>query len=376
MKRVVLFLPFILLLGLFVLPQKSQGSEQSTIKVNYMNLSTFIPLKVYFFFRILSLMMFISVAQIADATEPSLTATVVNIAQLDSDYRKEYSHDAPLHLSGITSHEGRLFIIGDKKADRFLYEVEQKNGSWHVIKAIPLDLEGIPTLEGIPSLEGIACKGNYLFTVNEDPTRVYSFTIHNSQLKRNRQFFIDYKSFGVDPERGDDYNAGFEGIACDDKLRTLYLAKERNPRFILSVQLDKSMRDGKVVSQFDVPAANYTFTDDSLGEKKTFSGLTFHEGFLYVLERRAYSIAKIDPKTKELVARLNFSNLKDKKHGSLYHGGTKFGLAEAIVFHDGKILIGLDNNGESVDVNNKWVNKLGLSGREPAIVTLKRPSEF
>ncbi|QDT96259.1 SdiA-regulated domain-containing protein [Gimesia aquarii] len=311
---------------------------------------------------------------VCKADTPPLVAEIKSISQLHGSYRSKYSHSAPLHLSGITTHSGNLFVVGDKSNDRYLYGIEHKNGHWHIVSRLSLNYENDKRM---PSFEGVACKGNTLFVVNEDPTHIYSFSFNSksTQLDYNNEIKIDFDPTGLSINHWD--NSGFEGIAYDNQSRLLYLAKERNPRFILAVSLNHAVTRGIVVSQFDVPGT--TFTDDTqrhLGRKKTYSGLTFHNGFLYALERRGYSIIKIDPTKKIIVSRLSFAALKDGKYGSLYKEGTRYGLAEGIVFHNGNILIGIDNNGKDVDRDHNLVKMYNLSGNEPSIVILGKPDEF
>jgi hypothetical protein len=51
-------------------------------------------------------------------------------------------------------------------------------------------------------------------------------------------------------------------------------------------------------------------------------------------------------------------------------------MAEALIFNEQEIWIGLDNNAEPVNSDNKWMKMYNFEGTNPVIVVIERPEGF
>ena len=284
----------------------------------------------------------------------------VSIHQLSDDYGFPYGGTQSMNLSGFVGYKGRLFIVGDKGLDRSLYEIRKEGTQWRIISRVPLKFSS-------PSdLEGAFYSATGLFLVNESQQRVYWFDFDGNSAKR-RRLTIDFPKSMNSENWG---NAGLEGVAYDDESGLLYLAKERAPRAILVFAVKESDGSSAFIKQFDIqPPAG------ALGTH-SFSDLYFENGFLYALERRSLSVAKIDTETEQVVGRLDFSWIIDT-NGGLYDGDpNSYGLAEALLLTSDMVLIGLDNNGKPINDANKFAQRFNLNGTQPTILQVPRPAGF
>jgi uncharacterized protein YjiK len=150
-------------------------------------------------------------------------------------------------------------------------------------------------------------------------------------------------------------------VDCTKDL--MYVAKERSPREIFTVR----MSDWKVLrmDQLEPPVAK-----NAAGVDPDFSDLSFDRAHLYVLERSARQIAKVDPADMSVVARVSYESAER----GLYDADPRFGMAEGLVLSSSQIVLGFDNN--RTQLSRATVERFGVSGNPSAIIYFKRPSGF
>ena len=139
----------------------------------------------------------------------------------------------------------------------------------------------------------------------------------------------------------------------------MYLTKERQPRDIISVD----MNTWKIIDRFDIPQ----------NESNDFSDAKYENGHLYILERNGNYISKINIDSKEVVEKYHYKHVASHPEGKLFEP-SKYGMAEALLLLDDEIWIGLDNNGLFVSQFAKETYQ--LKGNEPIILKFKRPKGF
>ncbi len=287
-----------------------------------------------------------------------------------------------LELSGLVFVDGDLYAVADDSHQVFRVEWEGAQR----FKFVPtIDLDRIEQFrqyrlqakvvakeKGLKEwldLEGIAhCPGGRWFLVNERLRDV--FLLHPGMrfevLSWSKDLVPDLFDGGA--------NAGLEGVAVDCANNLLYLAKEREPRFILEMPLRNptmlrrmsmppSQRAGQRVIDFRGGPGLIELADD-------ISDMTFTDGHLYILERNTYEVAKVSVREGKVLARHSFF----KTAANLYDNDEPYGLAESLSVEQGKIHIGFDNNHRplSASAAQQW----GVSGAVPAILTYRRPPGF
>ena len=251
-------------------------------------------------------------------------------------------------LSGIAIPAGNYYVVADKGWNNYIYEIAHRDNSWEVINTLPLGLTEPIDLEGLDF-----CNGSF-YLINENGNKVYTLDANREM----RSVFIHYSGKGIDPKTWKK-NAGLEAIAvnCEDSI--LYLAKEREPRFLLEVD----MKYGIIENQFTIPEI----------ESNDFSDMKYEKGFLYMLERNGSCISKIDVRSKAVVNKVSYKYTSNMPAGKLYEP-SKYGMAEALLLTENEIWIGIDNNG--LKASKGAEDRFGLKGNQPSILRFRRPVGF
>lgn len=343
--------------------------------------------------------------------------TKLSLPSQDSQTENELSGSAKTK-SGLS-----LFVT-DGESDHYIYKLDIKNNSGESTLKPWLDLNSIPGFQEYVKntkertgktldLEGIAvCEKNNvqtIFLVNERARDIikiekiqdeFSFFEISSMLKDYISHFpekllsvtsiegqttgynkdpyaykLNYSAmalFGkVDPAKPQSMydNAGFEGIAADCEREKLYVAKERQPRYIVKTDFNGNV-DGILIVPTN--SRHYTAVLSPMDGKSNFliepdiSDLYFFEDNLFVLERNSGSIAQLQVDTGKLVARYDYSpwefiydELQPKTNMIM-----PFGMAETLVVSKKKeklnFRIGFDNGNE----NRLNAKGFGIFGRQ------------
>jgi SdiA-regulated protein len=290
-------------------------------------------------FFLLTILVFSGVAT-AQIEEKKLE--LIDIKQLDPDYKLRFD------LSGLVIYKEKIYAIADKDWNNFMYEIDFNDTHWYIKNTIELDFVAPLDLEGIENCN------DTIYIVDETTSDTYWFDKNWKKHVVNANF----QKFGENPHNWE-RSKGLEGIAIDCETRQMYLAKEREPRFIL--EMDMSTKN--IYHKFNIPEA----------ESNDFTDLRIENGYLYLLERNGNYIAKVDLKTYELVDKYTYKHICRAKEGKLYEP-TDYGMAEALLLFPDEIWIGLDNN--DLEVSEYAQKKYGLTGKNPAILKFKRPEGF
>lgn len=291
-----------------------------------------------------------------------------------------------LELSGILQTAGGYWAVSDNAEDHFIYllTIGKKGKGYRLIPTLDLTkLKGFNTVQDAflaelrvdkkhrrLDLEGITGCGDLLYVANE---RVRQVLIIDTKAKTIAKAPIDFSSY-ADLFKGE-ANAGFEGVAADCASQKLFVAKEREPRRIITVD----MRTWAVVADHDIGVSDrggqmiinpFNGGNGLMTINPDFADLTFDQGYLYVLERNTYEVTKVDPKTFEVVARVSYFNAEH----NLYETGDPYPQAEALSLSKDKIVVGIDHNGTPFTAA---ANKtFGFKGKAGSMFIFKRPAGF
>jgi len=294
---------------------------------------------------------------------------------------RAYFGKTAFELSGITATPGGIYAVGDGPAEHVLYRFEFQKNRFHLaprlnfktlkgFKEYTQELGGNQTLAVADrrfDTEGVAACGSTFYVVNERVRQVL-------ELKGGvlTALPIDFSKY---PElAAGEGNAGLEGIAVDCAQQLMYLAKERDPRRLVTV----AMKTWQVLAVNDLTPSersgqkviNYK-TGQGLQEISTdFADLAFDQGFLYVLERSAYEVAKVDPKTMTVVQRVSY--YLTTRH--MYDSDEPFAKAEALTLTKDRIVVGEDNNAEPLAQRAQVI--YGVKGSHPGLYFFHRPQGF
>jgi len=260
-------------------------------------------------------------------------------------------NDTRFDLSGMVDFQGKILVIADKEWDKFIYEVEVGSDNFKCGTFIDL----CPDFK--MDIEGIDYSNKHFYLIEETTNDVYEVFIGLCKMSK---LPIPFDKFGID--RSEWGNKGFEGIAVDGVNQILYLAKEREPRRIFSVDLKTLDISEPFVDQlFD-------------GGGHDISDMKYENGFLYIMERGLGQITRINIETKEKVSVSYQDYVYSNGYRMYMNQNPQYGMDEAFMLRNNEIWIGIDNNGDPVSEYGKSV---GLKdGNKTAIIVFKRPKGF
>ncbi|MCF8232619.1 MAG: SdiA-regulated domain-containing protein [Bacteroidales bacterium] len=287
-----------------------------------------------------------------------LMLTAINISGQGQNTRY-YRMEKPLHimevvvseerfdLSGICLKGDNWWVVADKPWNHFLYRVDTLNNQ------VVLETKTDVSVSGRMDLEGIDYAENGFFFCNERSSAVFKY--HRGEVTRLALEWdsIEFESWG---------NTGLEGIAFDSENQTIYLGKERQPQKIFKTKAD----GGKVREVLKKLTSEHDFQ---------ISDLKYDSSYLYVLDRKNYRVLKIDVSEQLLKAVLNYGNVMNH-NGEKFYENTRYPMAEALMFDQNRLIIGLDNNSNNFNEKNKWVKQANLEGNNPVIIIFERPQHF
>lgn len=270
-----------------------------------------------------------------------------------SVHQMETKDKKPFDLSGMVEVDDHIYVVADKNWNRFVYEIELSNRSFAITNKYELITNDELDLEAIDYNQGT------FYLANEKEGKIYSLDADKlfSDEALPHTLDLDFEQYDLKPDSWG--NAGWEGLAIDSSENRMYLIKERQPRFILPVDLSGM----NCQPMYNIPES----------ESGDFSDAKFEGGYLYILERLGNYIAKVDPETHEVVDKKHYRHIASHADGKLY-GPEKYGMAETLMLTKDEIWIGLDNNGK--EVTKHAIETYDLKGNTPVILKFKRPAGF
>lgn len=338
-------------------------------------------------------------------------------------------------ISGTAILNQKELFVTDEVKDHYVYELNKTKSDHDYQLSVWLDLNEIKAFKKyrhnlkkmtkeMLDMEGMAAceSGGHqtIFVINERVRDVFRIDIENkkktfasigqpirdyikpdhfneiaSVLQVNKKikgsdgkeilFARDYAKTPLFGNPGDTLdNAGFEGIAADCKNKTLYIAKERQPRYIIKTDFD-----GKVLGLYTIPESSrqyrvvknpFTGEGDFVVEPDV-SDLFFMKGdkdkedHLFVLERDTGEITELNPNKindqnqMQLIARYDYAPWE-----FIYDEVTSinqiapFGMAETLRVENGDkktFYVGFDNGGVN-KLNEKGFSVLGCGNFKDA----------
>jgi hypothetical protein len=255
-------------------------------------------------------------------------------------------HKDRFDLSGLAQHsDGSIYTISDKRKTNHIYKVDWNNDT------LVADLDfGID--ENL-DMEAIDICGDQFYLSNEANNKFYIV----KKNEKTQKLELDFTGSDIKTDFMGG-NKGYEGMAVDCANQIMYVTKEREDRYILTIDL----KTKKVIKKWDIPQT----------DAYDFSEAKFENGYLYLLERSGMLVTKVNPKTEEVVAKFSYKNM-EKGYGYLF-GPSIYPFGEALLLTPTEIWIGFDNNG--LRVTRQAGIDLGIKNRDPLIMKFKRPPGF
>lgn len=255
--------------------------------------------------------------------------------------------DERFDLSGICAADSNWYVVADKPRNHFLYKIDTIGNNASLQSKTDI------TVGGIIDIEGVDYSGGKFFFIEERQSRVFLF-----HKKQTEQIPIQWGEFKPDTWG----NRGFEGIAADEDKKLLFIGKERQPAKLFKLPIN----GGPIAEVFE-----------DFSDKNDFhvSDLKIEGKYLYVLDRNNYRVLKMDRDKESLIRAFDYSHILNYE-GQKFYRKARYPMAEALLLTKNEIVIGLDNNGDSFNSDNRFVKQAGLEGVNPVIIIFERPELF
>jgi hypothetical protein len=306
-------------------------------------------------------------------------ASDTNSSRRELELLESFFGEREYELSGIAAWRQGFLIISDNNTDTSISEIRMHRGRFLIESRFDLTkLDGFTKFKDDAlakakllghdrwlDLEAISVCGDTIYLANE---RIRQIVVIDKGKIRGLE--IDFSS--VPQIMLGDANAGFEGLAVDCATDQMWIAKERDPRGIVTVDL-KTL---KVSGFVEIPPSDrggqrvleWRNGNGVVEIGADFGDLQFVDGSLYALERNHYEVARLDAKTLQVLDRVSFF----KSSYQIYDTGEPFGLGEALWVEPESLWVGMDNNG--MPLGTRAVAQFRVSGPMPGLFKFKRPS--
>lgn len=284
------------------------------------------------------------------------------------------------NLSGLARcADGRWWAVSDRE-DARLYRLAPGTGRWQAQgedfaapppppSALPWGLRAgnrllSPLRGGALDFEGLSCDaaGNrYLLSESQVGVLLLPPSGAPHWLQLSPDLLRQARARGLLLR----FNALLEGLAVQPDGTRLWLAAEREGRGLLAMQRGserwRCAGDGCVLLAEDGRARRPLDPLDSAAEPLDFTGLNWHAGRLFSLERQQHRICRRQPETAAVERCWSFAGAALAPE---LRYPTAYGVAEALWLDDAGAWIGLDNGG--------MANAAGE--RRPLILQLQVPA--
>ena len=260
--------------------------------------------------------------------------------------------------SGLTLREGHLYTVCDKR-DHDIYRLDRQGAVATAVPAVKIPLPFFSSLHRC-DFEGITCDstGNF-FLASEARSRILNIPADGSPA---RWITPDLKPYAREAGLLMIHNAGLEGI-CLTPENTFLLCAERERRGIIEIHPATHPMD---ITAYSCEKSPFSFPP---GVSKDFSGLCFYQNAIYVLERNAYSVSRLERDADHhlsVSAGWSFKNVETLS--DFRYADMTYGKSEGLCMDEDYIYVILDNNGLS--------RAKAPDDRRPLLLVFEKPDNF
>ncbi|GAB4341604.1 MAG: esterase-like activity of phytase family protein [Calditrichia bacterium] len=232
--------------------------------------------------------------------------------------------------SGLTLHNGQLFTVSDKN-DSTIFEIELKESLAVCQPAVVFD----PPEAGVAlDFEGITVdSGGTFYLASEALAQILAVSGNSAQLY-SPSLLEKGRAAGLFQK----HNAVVEAL-CRHGDGSFWLAAEREPRGILIYSPAQQNSRAFLLDHSRFPFKKNRSFD--------FSGLFVYKEAVYVLERNAFVVCRLEMKGDEITEGPGWS-FEETENSQLYaYDDMRYGKAEGLAMDDRLIYVILDNNGDA-----------------------------
>lgn len=269
----------------------------------------------------------------------------------DADLYEVISPDGKrFDLSGLVKVDSQIIGVADKPWNKFLYSIKPDDSgntaSANRLHSLSYDFKS--------DFEAVDYFDSTFYIADERHTMIYQFDM------RADKFTSVYLSWPQDADVEDWGNAGIEAIAADS-AGIIYIGKERDEPALFRADLS----DGSVVR----------IELNDFPENFDVSDMKFENQHLYFLNRSNFQVIKWNTETKEIIDYFDYGFVLNAGGEKAYRS-SRYPMAEGLILTSEHIWIALDNNGDSYNIKNRWIEMSNFAGENPLLVCFNRPEDF
>ena len=301
--------------------------------------------------------------------KPAILALYIILFSFSAVFSQEVLEPLKLHkayfikgldnaqLSGLTVYDGSLYTISDKH-DEWIYRIDFTDDIAVLKKYRRTGISAFSNLKR-HDFEGIThdAIGNF-YLVSETECRIRIVPPHGQQ---SGWIGPKFKQWGVQAGLFQVPNAYLEGICCISPEKFV-LCAERQPRGFLEVDLS---RKPVVVNAYPAEQSKYRFEE---GRSMDFSGLFKWGSAIYVLERNAYVVSRLEKNRDRFVESRGWSYRQIETSRKFRYSDMRYGKAEGLCVDEAYVYIILDNNDVPLAADH--------SNRRPLLLIFEKPLDF
>ena len=274
-----------------------------------------------------------------------------NIDFSDADLYEVISPDGKrFDLSGLVKVDSQIIGVADKPWNKFLYSINPDDSgntaSAKRLHSLSYDFKS--------DFEAVDYSDSTYYMADERHSMIYQFDLRTNQLTPLNLSWpqeVDIDEWG---------NAGIEAIAVDS-AGIIYIGKERDEPALFRADLS----DGAVVS---IKLNNFPDNFD-------VSDMKYENQHLYFLNRSNFQVIKWNAETKEIIDYFDYGYVLNAG-GEKAYSRSRYPMAEGLLLTSEHIWIALDNNGDSYNKENRWIEMSNFAGENPLLVCFNRPKGF
>ena len=260
-------------------------------------------------------------------------------------------------LSGLTVYDGSLYTVSDKH-DAWIYRIDFKNDAAVLRKYRQTGISAFSILNR-HDFEGIThdASGNF-YLISETECRI---RIVPPQGHKSEWIGPVLKSRGEQAGLFQVPNAYLEGICCIAPQKFI-LCAERQPRGFMEVDLS---REPAGINAYASNQSKYCLEE---GRSVDFSGLFKWADTIYVLERNAYVVSRLEKKHGRFAESRGWSYRHIETNKEFRYSDMRYGKAEGLCVDEAHVYIILDNNDVPLAADP--------SRRQPLLLIFEKPDNF
>ncbi|HKK10197.1 MAG TPA: SdiA-regulated domain-containing protein [Bacteroidales bacterium] len=261
------------------------------------------------------------------------------------------SGDKRFDLSGIVHFNSSIIAVADKPWNKFLYKI---NPDTTLNKATTEEIFSL-TYEFKSDFEAVDYADSVFYIADERSSEIYTYDLRKAEMR------VLNLGWPQNIVRGNWGNAGLEAIAVDKDNGRLFIGKERDEAALFVSSISGGVTEP--INMEDFP------------EGFDVSDMKYENHHLYLLNRGNYRVIKWDTSTGKIIDYFDYSFVMNANGEKLY-SSSRYPMAEGLSLTSDHIWLALDNNGDSFNNDNPWIEMSKFAGENPLLVRFNRPEGF